>query len=186
LGDFSNTLKALRSENGLRQEDIADALGLSKQVISNYENELREPSFDVLIKLSEFFNVSTDYLLGRTHFKNFEEEKALISDSGDIGVAAEFSIKTYRKMRACLEKAQYFYKEKMHQYDDDGCGELFFCLNEKVKTDIELFDKLLDILMNYRDYSDRNEAVKAFLLSSDSSKLNYRVIKEILRIDREI
>ena len=186
MSDFSNILRSLRNEKKYRQEDIAEVLGLSKQVISNYENGLREPSFDILIKLSEFFNVSTDYLLGRTHFKNSSEEKALISDSDSSNEASEFSIKIYRKLKACLEKVQYFYKEKMGRYDDEGCGELFFCIYEKLNKDIELFDHILDILLSYRDYSDRDEAIRAFLLRNNNSKLDSRIVAEILRIDHEI
>jgi transcriptional regulator with XRE-family HTH domain len=186
MSDFPNTLRSLRNEKNYRQEDIAEVLGLSKQVISNYENGLREPSFDILIKLSEFFNVSTDYLLGRTIFKNSSEEKALAFDSDSSNEASEFSIKIYRKLRACLEKAQYFYKEKMNRYDDEGCGELFFCIYEKLNNDIELFDRILDILLNYRDYSDRDEAIRTFLLRNNNSKLDSRIVAEILRIDHEI
>lgn len=185
MGSFSENLKRLRIDKDLKQIDVAGHLEVSMQSYSAYENG-REPNYDILVKLADFFGVSTDFLLGRTDFRNAAEEKTLKEASGGDGLSTELSLQRYRDLKSCLEKAQHFYKEKMHQYDDDGCGELFFCLNEKVKTDIELFDKLLDILMNYRDYSDRNEAVKAFLLSSDSSKLNYRVIEEILRIDREI
>lgn len=62
--DFGNTLKELRQQSGLTQKQLADRLWLSKATISYYEQSVRSPSPDVLIKLSKIFHVSTDYLLG--------------------------------------------------------------------------------------------------------------------------
>ena len=50
----------------LNQVEMAKILGVTKQSVSNWENENIMPSVDMLIKLSQFFNVSTDYLLGLT------------------------------------------------------------------------------------------------------------------------
>ena len=65
--DFGNTLKILRLQNKLTQAELAKKLGLTKSVISAYENGLRLPSYDVLIHIAKIFNVSTDYLLGLEH-----------------------------------------------------------------------------------------------------------------------
>lgn len=62
--DFGNTLKTLRRQHNLTQAGLAQKLGLTKSVISAYENSLRMPSYDVLIAISKIFKVSTDYLLG--------------------------------------------------------------------------------------------------------------------------
>lgn len=61
-----NKLRELRKALGKRQMDIAHELNLSPQVYCNYENGQREPSYDTLCKLAEYFGVSVDYLLGRT------------------------------------------------------------------------------------------------------------------------
>lgn len=58
-------LKNLRTFQGVTQSDIADALGISQQAYANYETGKRQPDNEMLIKLSDHFNVSTDYLLGR-------------------------------------------------------------------------------------------------------------------------
>lgn len=112
MNNFAGVLRNLRIENNYRQEDLAEFLGLSKQVISNYENALREPSFEILIKLSDFFMVSTDYLLGRTSFRNYSEAHDLEVCPDDSDDLKEFSIIIYRKLRACLEKTQFLYREK--------------------------------------------------------------------------
>lgn len=59
-----NRLKFLREEKNLLQEELGTIIGVSGRAIGNYENETRDMSTDILKKLSDFFNVSTDYLLG--------------------------------------------------------------------------------------------------------------------------
>ena len=62
-------LKTLREEKKLRQADLADFLEISQQAYQRYENGTSEPNGDGFIKLADFYNVSTDYLLGRTNIK---------------------------------------------------------------------------------------------------------------------
>ncbi len=61
---FAETLRNLRKEKGITQAELARQLYMNKSMISAYEKESRMPSLDVLIKMSEFFNVTLDYLLG--------------------------------------------------------------------------------------------------------------------------
>ncbi|MBR6577367.1 MAG: helix-turn-helix transcriptional regulator [Clostridia bacterium] len=65
--DFGNTLKKLRLQAGLTQQQLADKLRVTKSVISYYELQERYPSPEVLMKLAAIFHVSTDYLLGIDH-----------------------------------------------------------------------------------------------------------------------
>lgn len=65
--DFGERLKVLRQAKGLTQKQLALQLGLSKSVVSSYENGFRYPSFDVLIKIASVFSTTTDYLLGVGH-----------------------------------------------------------------------------------------------------------------------
>lgn len=62
--DFGNTLRTLRIQNNMTQEQLSKKLGLTKSVISAYETGLRMPSYEVLIDISKIFKVTTDYLLG--------------------------------------------------------------------------------------------------------------------------
>ncbi|MCM1006597.1 MAG: helix-turn-helix domain-containing protein [Ruminococcus flavefaciens] len=62
--DFGTTLKELRQSAGLTQKQLAEKLWLSKATVSYYEQSLRYPSPEILVKLSNVFHVSTDYLLG--------------------------------------------------------------------------------------------------------------------------
>lgn len=64
--DYTKRLYDLRTDNDLRQEDIAKYLKISKQAYGMYENGKRNLPVEYLIKLSEFYNVSTDFILGLT------------------------------------------------------------------------------------------------------------------------
>lgn len=61
---FKDILKELRMEKNLGQVELANALGVSKGVISLWENGLREPNMYSLIIISKYFNVSIDELVG--------------------------------------------------------------------------------------------------------------------------
>jgi transcriptional regulator with XRE-family HTH domain len=65
--DFGNILKSLRLQNNLTQAQLAQKLGVTKSVVSAYENGIRMPSYDILISISRIFKVTTDYLLGIEH-----------------------------------------------------------------------------------------------------------------------
>lgn len=58
-------LRELRKNRGLRQKDIAEKIGVSPQSYGYYENGINKPDPEMLIKLADFFQCSTDYLLGR-------------------------------------------------------------------------------------------------------------------------
>ena len=57
-------LKELREDLDIKQKDIAEHLHIKQNTYSQYENEKRQLPIDVLIKLAEYYKVSTDYLLG--------------------------------------------------------------------------------------------------------------------------
>ncbi len=61
---FAETLKSLRLEKGIGQVELAKKIGVSKAVISLWENGLREPGMSSLIALARFFGVTIDYLTG--------------------------------------------------------------------------------------------------------------------------
>lgn len=65
--EIGERLKQLRLEKRLRQDQVARLVNVEKSSISMYENGLRQPSYQTLVRLATVFNVSTDYLLGRTN-----------------------------------------------------------------------------------------------------------------------
>ena len=84
--DLSVRLKQLRLDKQLRQEQVARLVGVSKGAISAYETDIRQPSYDVLIRLANLYRVSVDYLLGRTDDRTLDisglttHEAAMISE----------------------------------------------------------------------------------------------------------
>lgn len=71
MGDFHNVFKKLRLSHGYTQAELADALGISRSRIGMYETGAREPDFETLEIIADFFNVDTDFLLGRTNKTTF-------------------------------------------------------------------------------------------------------------------
>ena len=78
-------LKELRLENGLKRSELARRLDLPQSTIANYENEIRQAPYDILVLFADFFDVSIDYILGRTDEFNRRNDlplnDALISSS---------------------------------------------------------------------------------------------------------
>ena len=66
MAAFSERLKYLRMQSSLSQQDLANKLNMTKQTISQYERGVREPDYDNLLALCDVFNVSSDYLLGKS------------------------------------------------------------------------------------------------------------------------
>lgn len=66
MANMGEILAELRKDRHLLQRDLADFLNISIGTVSNYETGAHEPDFKTLCKLADFFQVSTDYLLGRT------------------------------------------------------------------------------------------------------------------------
>jgi transcriptional regulator with XRE-family HTH domain len=63
-------IKILREERGLSQKQLADKLNISRPAVTKYERDEREPNYDILLKLADYFGVSTDFLLGKTNEKD--------------------------------------------------------------------------------------------------------------------
>lgn len=78
--DLSMRLKQLRNGKHLKQEQVADLIGVTKSAVSAYENDLRQPSYETLIRLANLYNVSTDYLLGRSDMVSLDLSDLTIAE----------------------------------------------------------------------------------------------------------
>lgn len=81
---FRIRLKALRKENLKTQEEMAKILGINRSTFAEYERGKIVPSVGMLEAISKYFNVSTDYLMGKTNFTTQEERKEAPNDILDI------------------------------------------------------------------------------------------------------
>lgn len=104
-------LKQLREENNLSQLDLANKLNMSQQTISAYEKGTREPDIETIKKISDFFNVSTDYLICKTDIRSNDKEEQ------------EFRFAYHKEMEGLTDKeisdALRFYKEMKKKVKGD-------------------------------------------------------------------
>ena len=76
---LNENIKKLRIARGLNQVEFAKILGVSKQGVSNWENDNVMPSIEMLVRIADFFNVTTDYVLGRNE-KNYIDVSGLTDE----------------------------------------------------------------------------------------------------------
>ena len=69
----TNNLKAVRKKSGKTQKEVAEGIGIGQGTYKNYETGAREPNGETLVAIANYFDVSTDYLLGRPDAKPPEE-----------------------------------------------------------------------------------------------------------------
>ena len=90
--NFGERLRLLRTRKGLSQLDFAKQIKISKSAVNMYERGEREPSFEVLETIADYFNVDLDYLLGKTDCEN----------KNRIAIQSHFEITDYE--RTLIEK----------------------------------------------------------------------------------
>ncbi|UUZ80798.1 helix-turn-helix domain-containing protein [Paenibacillus sp. P26] len=67
MGQIGNRIAYLREQHSLTQEELSLKLDISRASLSHYEKNRREPDYETLVKIANYFNVSIDYLLSRTN-----------------------------------------------------------------------------------------------------------------------
>lgn len=72
---IGDKIKLLRTEKKLSQKELADILSISTSAVGMYEQKRRLPDIDIIIKLSKFFDVSTDFLILETNKRNLSVEE---------------------------------------------------------------------------------------------------------------
>lgn len=151
MKNFSNRLKKLRKEKCLNQAELAEKLGYARTTIANYEQESRLPSLNTLFDIADFFEVSLDYLFGRTEIRsvfkdlvldNFETPILLIEpQSGKIINFNKSALKYYgHSKKEMFHKTVFkfntldreYIEDKIKETLDKGC--LTFDFNHKLSS----------------------------------------------------
>ncbi len=78
-----NRIRELREDRDLRQTDVAAATGIDQKTLSNYETGKTNPDSYAIIRLAEFFGVTSDYLLGISD-RNFTDNASVVKELEDI------------------------------------------------------------------------------------------------------
>ncbi|GIP29617.1 hypothetical protein J23TS9_47470 [Paenibacillus sp. J23TS9] len=68
--NHDNRIAELRDQRGWTQEELAQSIGITRAALSHYEKNRRKPDFEILTKLADKFEVTIDYLIGRTNQSN--------------------------------------------------------------------------------------------------------------------
>ena len=134
-------IKELRQLNKVSQDDLAKATGLTRQAISNYENNERMPNKEILEKLSNFFNVSVSYILGAYSKKEILEvlKNSYISESkkSSLSYSMKISKISYNVDLICIAKG-------LLPYDEPR----FNLLSEKEINNIDFWNKNFSFIFN--------------------------------------
>ncbi|CAN7299139.1 MULTISPECIES: helix-turn-helix domain-containing protein [Paenibacillus] len=109
---YGDRIALLREKRGLTQEDLSVKIGISRASLSHYETNRREPDYETINKIANFFNVSIDYLLGRTNHQQTvldEDVRDFVEnlDLTDEGILQKFSL-TVDGKRLSAEEARRF------------------------------------------------------------------------------
>lgn len=86
---FAEVLSQLRKERGISQKKAASDLGISQALLSHYEKGIRECGLDFVIKCSEYYNVTTDYLLGVSESRNGVSTSSFCEDGSTVANLTE-------------------------------------------------------------------------------------------------
>lgn len=103
-------LSGLRKEKGLSQKEAAAGLGVSQALLSHYENGIRECGLDFLCRAADYYNVTTDYLLGLSESKRGFE--GAFGIKGDLPSDSELSTLTIFRVAGKLRKFLTFPQER--------------------------------------------------------------------------
>lgn len=118
---FGDVLKKLRLDKGITQKQLGDAIGISDRVIGYYESNNRFPKDEKIIKdIATYFNVTTDFLLGRTNQKNIYQKEQQEHDEFMESVRIQFMDASEKDRDAIYRKISELYwnaKEKQNQSD---------------------------------------------------------------------
>lgn len=98
MTSFGDRLKNLREKKGLSQQELAKRFNLSQSTIAYYENDKKQPNQNTLQRLADFFEVSVDYLLGRTDDPTPPQRQKIMVAGKEIELSRE-EFKVFEEIR---------------------------------------------------------------------------------------
>ena len=100
MATFAEIITVLREKTGKKRQETANALGISRASLEYYEKGKRKPDIEVLAKFADYFDVSADYLIGRTDARTTDKKLRFVCDY--LGLTE----KTVELLRASQQKAK--------------------------------------------------------------------------------
>lgn len=118
MATIAERIKCLRKKAGLTQQELGDRFGVAKSTICQYENGNSTPNDDIKIAMANYFNVSMDYLMGKTDVPGFDSRTppviaAKVTESGinmfhtylDLSATDQAKVNDYVQMLSEWESA---------------------------------------------------------------------------------
>lgn len=153
MSEFCNVLKRLREEKGITQKEIAKILGISQAAYSLYEKGQREPKYEMLEKMADFFNVSVGFLVsGRKDYIYYVSK-----------------IPNYDEFFKPLNEKFYFYTED----EVVNNGNTLLKGEPQVKKELEILKQLFKSISNLNEEGQRK--VKEYV---DDLSANPKYLKD--------
>lgn len=181
-------IKELRESKGLTQQQTADTLNLALSTYRSYETGTREPSVEVLIQLSELYNVSLDWLLGLSEYRNSIEEIAL-SNAKEFGNKDSNAVEVYRQFLHCTDQYKVFYAECFGVYcseDEEFQPQMCEAIYEHIKDVIASYNEMFDCISSCTTEEKFKECIIVINKCLDNiTAAKNRVVEETYRLYTE-
>lgn len=154
---FGIRLRDLRRQNGCTIEQFAAKIGVAKSTLGYYENENRMPDIEILSRICDAFNVSADYLLGRTNTAAVKGKmKTVCKLTGLSDTAADFLSKLLKHQRyGTLDKLNYLIEDFANDCNED--------YDMQGNKNLENTSSILNALFGYIDKYSRSENALDFM-----------------------
>lgn len=172
---FSKRLMDLRTQKGIKREDIAKLLNCSVSAISNYENGNRTPDFDSLILLADYFDTTTDYLLGRTDIESSDISIQKICDFVHLSEEAVYILNLGKNLDETMNNPNLHNKIMQYKKIQNMSIETFFNFT---------LNNFIDFIIDNDFVSDIVEPIKQYrntynLSVSELKGIFQSIIKEL-------
>ena len=140
--EFKNILRELRKRNSLTQKELATALNVSEITVRSYEAGRREPSFDVIVKLEKYFDVTASYLYGNDDISISKDE--VEEGFTRLDLPTEYlTNRLYLLNNDLIHKKEQLKKMKIHnEFSDSKHHYITFVLEEEIEELEIVVDKL--------------------------------------------
>lgn len=160
LGD---RLISLRKQKGLKQKDVAEALGFTAATYNRYEKNINTPKADKILSLANFFNVTPDFLLFGTDNKNLKEPEHNEEQSNilELYPTKENLLKYGKYFDIVIPKVIAFINKNMPIYDINTDKKVTITLEEFKSYDLEYKSKFLSLI------------IKKIIISNDTIQIFY-------------
>lgn len=139
-GTFATRLRELMNNNKITQQDLASALGITRQAISQYADGSVQPNIEKLYKLSDYFKVSADYLLGISEVKTLNIDDQAIAARLGLSDESIYALKDLQKTK--VETSE----DEENWMMDVYISSIFLELFNFLLKDFNYFDLFIEII----------------------------------------